>query len=672
MRSRHSLGTLAAALALLGAACNGGSSNPSPSSGGKPSTGGNSGGGGTAATGGTITSTGGGVVVTGGKSATGGATATGGTTSPNSFCTTSTANVVPCGGDLSGTWTVTPSCLKVSGQYDMADFGIGCKFATITGGGLDVKGTFTAAADGKFTDGTTTTGTVLFTLDKTCLEVSGTTTNCDSVSGSLSSLGFESTVCNANAAKGCDCVGTVNQKGSIGSPSSDPLASGKLTTASNEFTSPDSKVYSYCVAGNKLTMTPKTTSPTVTGSIVLQKGGTPTGGVTSTGGNTGGVVTATGGTSAGGNAATGGSAGRDAGTSDTSTSTGGGTPATGGNGGGSLTERPCDIYAAANTPCVAAYSMVRSLSKSYTGPLYQVRSGSSATNMGTGGSVKDIGQTADGFADTATQDTFCTGTTCTVSKLYDHSGNGNAIGRAPAGKAGNGDRSGNDCYESSATKGAVTVGGHKVYSLYLDKFEGYRVAVGVNGKNMPVGKVPQGIYELVDGTRFGTACCWDFGNVTNDPTKYADMNTLFFGQAYWGKGNGSAPWFMVDFEAGVWAGGSKIGDPGWGGLNDAHPVNTANPSMKGVAFAMGLHKSDASKWTLRMADLQTATDLATAYDGALPKSISNSGGIVLGVGGDNSNNSWGTFYEGAIVSGFPTAATDLAIMKNLKAAGYTK
>ena len=52
--------------------------------------------------------------------------------------------------------------------------------------------------------------------------------------------------------------------------------------------------------------------------------------------------------------------------------------------------------------------------------------------------------------------------------------------------------------------------------------------------------------------------------------------------------------------------------------------------------------------------------------------INNLGGIVLGVGGDNSNNSWGTFYEGAIVAGYPTAATDLAVMKNVQAVGYTK
>jgi hypothetical protein len=315
--------------------------------------------------------------------------------------------------------------------------------------------------------------------------------------------------------------------------------------------------------------------------------------------------------------------------------------------------------------------MVRALTKTYSGPLYQVRNGSSATNQGTGGTTKDIGMLPDGYADTASQDAFCT-STCTVSILYDQSGNKNDLKRAPKGSTGGGASGAEDDYESSATKGGVTAGGHKVYSLYMDKHEGYRTAVNVKGKGMPTGSESQGIYELADGTHSGAACCWDFGNVITDATKYGVMNTLFFGQAYWGKGNGSAPWFMADFEAGVWAGGSKSGDPGWGDLNAPGPANTADPSMKGIAFALGILKTSTSKWALRAADSKTASDLATAYEGALPKAMANNGGIVLGVGGDNSNNSWGTFYEGAIVAGYPSTDTDLAILKNIKAVGYTK
>ena len=43
-----------------------------------------------------------------------------------------------------------------------------------------------------------------------------------------------------------------------------------------------------------------------------------------------------------------------------------------------------------------------------------------------------------------------------------------------------------------------------------------------------------------------------------------------------------------------------------------------------------------------------------------------------GVGGDNSNSSFGTFYEGAIVAGYPTNDVELAIMNNVKAVGYSK
>jgi hypothetical protein len=129
---------------------------------------------------------------------------------------------------------------------------------------------------------------------------------------------------------------------------------------------------------------------------------------------------------------------------------------------------------------------------------------------------------------------------------------------------------------------------------------------------------------------------------------------------------------MADFGAGVWAGGSKAGDPGWGGLNDVHPANPANPSMKTAGFAVGILKTNTTQWALRMADMQKDSDLTTAYAGEPPKVVSNMGGIALGVDGDNSNHSYGTFYEGAIVSGFPSSATDLAVLKNIQAVGYTK
>jgi non-reducing end alpha-L-arabinofuranosidase len=334
------------------------------------------------------------------------------------------------------------------------------------------------------------------------------------------------------------------------------------------------------------------------------------------------------------------------------------------------TEGPCDIYEAAGTPCVAAYSTVRALLSTYEGPLYQVRSGSSTMNTGTGGQTHDIGITAEGFADAAAQDAACAGSVCTVSKLYDQSGKGNDLTVAKKGNSSGGDRADEDDWETVADDGPISVGGHDVYSLYMDQYQGYRQTVKGNGT--PRGTAPQGIYMLADGTHYGTECCWEFGNVTEDPTTYHVMNSLFFGTAYWGRGAGSGPWFMADFEAGVWAGGSAAGQPGWGDLAASaaeRPANPDNPSLK-VPFAIGFLKTNQTNYGLSMANLETANALSVAYEGALPKAMDNQGAIVLGVAGDNSNNSWGTFFEGAVVAGYPSGATELAVMQNVKAAGY--
>ena len=136
----------------------------------------------------------------------------------------------------------------------------------------------------------------------------------------------------------------------------------------------------------------------------------------------------------------------------------------------------------------------------------------------------------------------------------------------------------------------------------------------------------------------------------------------------------------ADFEAGVWMGGSVEGEPGWGELNSANrPPNLDNPSMAGVQFALGFLKTDDdadNTYVLRMANVSTATEVQTAYRGPYPKlsyaghGADNQGSVVLGVGGDNSNNSFGTFYEGAVLAGFPDDATELAVMQNVQAAGY--
>ena len=643
---------------MISVACSSSSGGPS-GSGGSASGGTTGSGGSSSGQGSGGNSSSGGAQGSGGNHGSGGKVGSGGASSGGASGTacTATANVTACGGTVTGTWTAS-GCLNVSGSLDVRSlFGLTCPAGQVTGS-LQVSGTWTANANGTFTDNTMTTGTEQLTLPAECMTLSMSPVTCERLAGVMGSY-YDTATCVDASGGGCTCTGTVKQMGTLGVVSTAANTDGNYTTASNTITiTQDSTQYAYCVAGGKLTLTPQSNGPAITGTIVLQ-GDTATGSGGSSG--SGGAGGKGGNNSGSGGAAPGGKSG-SGGASQTGGMTGTGS---GGSGSGTRTDGPCDIYAAANTPCAGAYSMVRSLAKAYAGPLYQVRSGSSSTNTGMGGMTKDIGQTADGYADASVQDAFCMGTVCTVSKLYDQSGNGNDLIRGSAGPTGNGTRSGDDDYESSATKLSITAGGHKVYALYMQQYEGYRTPLNVTGKGMPTGNKAQGIYELVDGTHFGTMCCWDFGAVSPDPSKYVVMNTMFFGTGFWGTGTGKGPWFMGDFEGGVWAGGTGA----------ATVNNPMNPSMAGINFALGVLHTPVGKYALRMADVQMASDLTTAYDGGIPTSKmawANSSGIALGIGGDNSNNSYGTFYEGALTNGSPSNDTDLLIMKNIKSVGYAK
>jgi hypothetical protein len=140
-----------------------------------------------------------------------------------------------------------------------------------------------------------------------------------------------------------------------------------------------------------------------------------------------------------------------------------------GAGGTSGLTGPCDIYQAANTPCGAAHSTVRALYGAYAGPLYQVQRASDK-------STKDILVGSGGFADSSVQDSFCSGTTCTIPIIYDQSPNGNhlrvtwwAYWLQSGGNA------------ASATAAKITVGGHTVYGIKSGTNVAYRTGVQLSG-----------------------------------------------------------------------------------------------------------------------------------------------------------------------------------------------
>src|ERR1051325_5455178 len=96
---------------------------------------------------------------------------------------------------------------------------------------------------------------------------------------------------------------------------------------------------------------------------------------------------------------------------------------------------PCDVYAAAGTPCVAAHSSTRAMSASYNGPLYQVLRQSDGKTLDIG-VVQPNAQDGGGYADAAAQDAFCANTYCWITTLYDQSGHKNDLTQAPRGGTG--------------------------------------------------------------------------------------------------------------------------------------------------------------------------------------------------------------------------------------------
>jgi non-reducing end alpha-L-arabinofuranosidase len=649
----------------------------------------------------------------GGSNANGGSPSNGGS-GGNSQSTSAVAcsNVAPCGGSVVGTWTATSSCLTLSGSMDVTLTSLGCATVPVTGS-LQVSGTWTANADGTYTDNTTTAGSVTFPLAPSCLSISSVPVTCEKAGTIFSSLGWNSAVC-TSAGGQCSCSASANQKGGLGIVSGNPVSSGIVTTASNVVTNDDGFKYSYCVSGSTLTFSPQASA--LTGTVVLQKSGpSGSGGATGSGGQTGlggatgsggtvgsggGATRVTGGTvGAGGTRPTGGTTSSSGGTTSSSggttsspggttsspggkggaagsggtTSTGGtssspggkggggGTTATGGSvaAGGSPGNLPCDIYAAANNTCLAAHSTIRLIVSAYTGPLYQVYRSSDKT-------TKDIPILSGAVvADSSVQDTFCQGATCTITKIYDQSGHGNFLeAETPTDPVSSvGGYQGETAAKATAEK--LNVGGHPVYSLYTNAKQAYWHDGSKSG--MQTGNVAMGIYMVTSGKHFNGGCCYDYGNGETTRTYVAgwSINAVNFGnQTTWGTGAGTGPWVMADLEDGLFSGGSS-------GNNPSNPTQTAT-------YVTAIEKADGpgAQFALRGGDA-TSGSLGTYYSGKPPKGgMKLQGAVLLGSGGDccysNNNASAGTFYEGAMVSGYPSDATENSVQANIVSAGYGK
>lgn len=314
---------------------------------------------------------------------------------------------------------------------------------------------------------------------------------------------------------------------------------------------------------------------------------------------------------------------------------------------------PCDIYAQGGTPCVAAHSTTRALYSSYSGPLYQVRRGSDNTTT----VIPPL--SVGGVANAATQDTFCAGTTCLITIIYDQSNRGNHLTQAPPGGFRGPDANGYDNL-ASATGAPVTLNGKKAYGVFISPGTGYRNNVG---SGIARGDAAEGMYAVLDGTHFNSGCCFDYGNAetSNTDTGNGHMEAIYFGNNnYWGSGAGSGPWLMADLENGLFSGqGSKY--------------NGGDPSISDRFFT-AIVKGQPGKWALRGGNAVSG-GLNTYYNGGRPSAsgyspMKKEGSIILGIGGDNSISAQGTFYEGVMTSGYPSDETENAVQADIVAAGY--
>ena len=316
------------------------------------------------------------------------------------------------------------------------------------------------------------------------------------------------------------------------------------------------------------------------------------------------------------------------------------------------TSLPCDIYAAGGTPCVAAYSTTRALYASYSGPLYQVQRASN-------GNTLNIGLlAAGGDANAAPQASFCAGTTCTITKIYDQGPNHSDLPISSGGFWKGPGPNGSDV-GANAMALPIMIGGHQAYGVRSTPGTGYRV----DNVTVPTGAQPEGVYMVTSSNLFNNQCCFDFGSgeTSHTDTGNGHMNAIEWGNACWFGGcTGPGPWVEADLENGMYS-------------TSTGPNSASNPGVNHPFVSAWEKNNGTSNFTLKDGNA-TSGGLTTTWSGPLPNGYSpmhEEADILLGTGGDNSNGASGEFFEGAITSGYPSDATENAVQAELTTAGYS-
>jgi hypothetical protein len=187
---------------------------------------------------------------------------------------------------------------------------------------------------------------------------------------------------------------------------------------------------------------------------------------------------------------------------------------------------------------------------------------------------------------------------------------------------------------------------------------------------------------VLDGRVFGQFCCFDYGNSELDGIDdgNATMEALSWGAdtQFGQSGGGSGPWFAADIENGMYE-----------GYENGSAKVASNTSVTGFSYVTGMLKGLSAKdcpaglttsgcFALKAGNATTGKlafkwNATTNNYGARPPGYSpqkKQGAIILGTGGDGSNNGTGIWFEGAMTFGAPPDAIDDAVQANIVAAGY--
>jgi hypothetical protein len=168
----------------------------------------------------------------------------------------SCGKVAPCGGDITGNWTITDACVSNSAlMAQLTQLIPNCTTATATATGVHATGSASFNADMTYTVTETLSASGQAKIPPECVQVAGLTLSCDQVDqlvqGILATnpMGVQSAHCSGSGTCTCDVTlapTTTNEMGTY------TTSGTTLTTTTNTGTV---NTVSYCVQKNELHMT---------------------------------------------------------------------------------------------------------------------------------------------------------------------------------------------------------------------------------------------------------------------------------------------------------------------------------------------------------------------------------------------------------------------------------